>query len=192
MDNLIAHFSQYLPLNELEVEALGIRVVEKTIKRKQFILNKGDTCKHYSFVASGLLRKYAIDKNGCEFNIQFATENQWIQDLGSFNNNTPSQFYIEAIEPSVLFQLDKNNLLFLLQNFPKFDRNFRVIMENKFINLENRIFQNISLTAEEGYKKFLNEYPELYNRLPNTQIASYLGITPEFLSKVRRNISLKD
>jgi hypothetical protein len=65
-------------------------------------------------------------------------------------------------------------------------------MENKFINLENRIFQNISLSAEEGYKKFLNEYPELYNRLPNTQIASYLGITPEFLSKVRRNISLKD
>ncbi len=192
MDNLITHFNQYLPLNELEVEALGIRVIEKTIKRRQFILNKGDTCRHYSFVSSGLLRKYAIDKNGCEFNIQFATENQWIQDLGSFNNNTPSQFYIEAIEPSILFQLDKNSLLYLLQNFPKFDRNFRVIMENKFINLENRIFQNISLSAEEGYKKFLNEYPELYNRLPNTQIASYLGITPEFLSKVRRNISLKD
>lgn len=187
-DKLISHFDNYLPLDNKEKEELSNRIIEKNIKRRQFILQEGDVCRHYNFVISGLFKMYAVDKNGTEHNIQFASENEWITDIGSFK---PSRLYIEAIEPSVILQIEKSNLLYLYTHFPKFDRNFRVIIENKFIELENRVLQNISSTAEERYHTFLGQYPKLSNRLPNTQIASYLGITPEFLSKIRNSITKK-
>ncbi|WP_317898076.1 Crp/Fnr family transcriptional regulator [Aurantibacillus circumpalustris] len=190
-DQLILHFNNYLPLDDIEKKELSDRVIEKNIKRKQFILQENDVCKHYTFVASGLLKMYAVDKSGVEHNLQFAAENEWISDIGSLHSEKPSRLYIEAIEPSTIIQIEKSNLLYLYTNFPKFDRNFRVITENKFIELENRVLQNISSTAEERYQTFLECYPKLSNRLPNTQIASYLGITPEFLSKIRNNIAKK-
>lgn len=187
IQQLILHFENYLPLNDTEKEELNKRIIEKRVKRRQFILQESDVCRHYNFVVSGLFKMYAVDKNGTEHNIQFASENEWITDIGSFHSDKPSHLYIEAIEPSVILQIEKKNLLFLYTHFPKFDRNFRVIIENKFIELENRVLQNISSTAEERYQTFLGQYPNLSNRLPNTQIASYLGITPEFLSKIRNN-----
>jgi CRP-like cAMP-binding protein len=190
-DSLILHFENYLSLNDQEKEELNNRVLEKKIKRRQFILQENDICRHYTFVVSGLFKMYAVDKNGTEHNIQFAAENEWISDIGSFHSEKPSRLYIEAIELSIILQIEKSNLLFLYTNFPKFDRNFRVITENKFIELENRVLQNISSTAEDRYQAFLEQYPQLSNRLPNTQIASYLGITPEFLSKIRNNSSKK-
>lgn len=191
INNLIAHFDQYLPLDEKEREELSNRVLEKNIKRRQFILQEGDVCRHYNFVISGLFKMYSVDKSGTEHNIQFASENEWIVDIGSFHSEKESRLYIEAIEPSVILQIEKSNLLYLYTHYPKFDRNFRVIIEDKFIELENRVLQNISSTAEERYQAFLEQYPKLSNRIPNTQIASYLGITPEFLSKIRNNISKK-
>lgn len=191
LHKLISHFYNYLPLNEKEKEELSNRVIEKSIKRKQFILQPHDVCRHYTFVISGLFKMYGVDKNGTDHNIQFASENEWIVDIGSFHSDKESRLYIEAIEPSVILQIEKSNLLYLYTNYPKFDRNFRVIIENKFIELENRVLQNISSTAEERYETFLEQYPKLSNRIPNTQIASYLGITPEFLSKIRNHISKK-
>ena len=129
---------------------------------------------------------YRVDDKGAEHNIQFAAENDWIADIGSFHSGKPSRLYIEAIEPSVILQIDATNLIFLYHNHPKFDRIFRVIAENNFIELQNRVLQNISSTGDERYQAFLEQYPNLANRLPNTQIASYIGITPEFLSKIRR------
>nr|WP_199000824.1 Crp/Fnr family transcriptional regulator [Flavobacterium sp. ASV13] len=187
IQQLILHFENYLPLNDTEKEELNKYIIEKRVKRRQFILQESDVCRHYNFVVSGLFKMYAVDKNGIEHNIQFASENEWITDIGSFHSDKPSHLYIEAIEPSVILQIEKKNLLFLYTHFPKFDRNFRVIIENKFIELENRVLQNISSTAEERYQTFLGQYPNLSNRLPNNQIASYLGITPEFLSKIRNN-----
>jgi CRP-like cAMP-binding protein len=191
INKLISHFDNYLPLNEKEKEELSNRVIEKNIKRKQFILQAHDVCRHYTFVISGLFKMYGVDKNGTDHNIQFASENEWIVDIGSFHSDKESRLYIEAIEPAVILQIEKSNLLYLYTNYPKFDRNFRVIIENKFIELENRVLQNISSTAEERYETFLEQYPILSNRIPNTQIASYLGITPEFLSKIRNHISKK-
>jgi CRP-like cAMP-binding protein len=134
---------------------------------------------------------YAVDKNGKEHNIQFAAENDWIIDLSSFYAEKPSQLYIEAVEPSIVLQIKHDDLLYLYINYHKFDRNFRIIIEQKCIELQNRVLQNISSTAEESYQLFLAQYPNLSNRLPNTQIASYLGITPEFLSKVRKDLTHK-
>jgi CRP-like cAMP-binding protein len=188
---LIKHFEDYVGLDEKEKEELNQRVVERKIKRRQFILQENDVCKHYFFVVDGCFKMYGVDKLGKEHNLQFAAENDWIADLGSFYSEKPSRLYIEALEPSTLIQLEKKDLLHLYVNYPKFDRNFRVIIENKFIELQNRVLQNISSTAEERYLAFLEQYPKLSNRLPSTQIASYLGVTPEFLSKIRKDISTR-
>lgn len=187
---IISYFDHYIPLDSKEKEELGVRCVERKIKRKQSILQKGDPCKHYTFVVSGLLKMYAVDDKAAEHNLQFASENEWIMDIGSFHSEQASQLYIEAVEPSVIFQIDKPNLMGLY-NHQKFNRIFRVIVENNFIELQNRVLQNISSSAEGRYVSFLEQYPHLSTRLPNTQIASYLGITPEFLSKIRNTISKK-
>ena len=132
---------------------------------------------------------YKVDPAGKEHNLLFASENQWITDIGSFHSEKPSELYIEAIEPSVIIQIEKKDLLYLYANYPKFDRNFRVIIEDEYIELQNRLLQTISSTAQERYLSFLDQYPHLINRLPNTQIASYIGITPEFLSRIRKDLS---
>ncbi len=191
IDKLISHFNNYIPLNNNEKEDLINHVTEKKIKRRQFVLQQNDICRHYTFVASGLLKMYAVDNSGIEHNIQFAAENEWIMDIGSFHSEKPSLLYIEAIEPSVILQIDKSNLISLFKNYKNFNIDFRVIIENKFVELQNRLLQNLTSAAEERYLTFLDQYPNLSNRLPNTQIASYLGITPEFLSKIRNTISKK-
>jgi CRP-like cAMP-binding protein len=183
--SLIEHFKNYLPLDEEEIKLLETRVTQRKIKRRQMILQEGLVCRYYSFVVEGCLRMYGVDSKGVEHNIQFAAENDWIADIGSFHSGKPSKLFIEAIEPSVVLQIEKPDLYFLYRSISKLDRIFKVIIENKFIELQNRVLQNISSTAQERYQAFLEQYPQLALRLPNIQIASYLGITPEFLSKIR-------
>ncbi|WP_159732158.1 Crp/Fnr family transcriptional regulator [Sphingobacterium sp. 18053] len=191
IQNLILHFNSYLPLSDEEIQAITKRTIERKIKRKQFILQEGDNCKHFNFIVEGCFKMYSVDNNGKEHNLQFGAENNWITDIGSFHSGKPSKMFIEAIEPSIILQIELKEIVFLFENFPKFDRIFRIIVEDNFVELQNRLLQTISSTAEERYIAFLNQYPNLSNRLPNTQIASYIGITPEFLSIVRKNISTK-
>lgn len=191
INQLIAYFDRYLSLNDQEKEELSIRCQERSVKRRQFILQEGDVCRHYNFVVEGCFKMYGVDAKGGEHNIQFAAENDWITDIGSFHSGKPSKLYIEAMEPGLILRIEKPGLLFLYENYPKFDRNFRVVIEDKFVELQNRVLQNISSSAEERYLSFLEQYPHLSNRLPNTQIASYLGITPEFLSQLRKRIQQK-
>ncbi|MFN8346970.1 MAG: Crp/Fnr family transcriptional regulator [Spirosomataceae bacterium] len=191
MQALIHHFKQYIPLTEEETELLTPRVKTRKLKRRQMILQEGFVCKQYSFVVEGCLKMYGIDDKGFEHNIQFAAEGDWIADIGSFHTQKPSKLFIEAIEPAEILQIDQPDLYFLYSNIPKLDRIFKVIIENKFVELQNRVLQTFSSTAEQRYLSFLEQYPHLANRLPNTQIASYLGITPEFLSKIRKNLSRK-
>jgi len=185
---LIASFEQYLALEETDKAELISRVLERKIKRRQFILQEGDICKHYTFVARGCFKKFQVDEKGSEHNLQFIAENDWIMEIDSFYNDKPSRVYIEAMEPAVILQINKTDLFYLFTNNYKFDRNFRVIVENRLVEHESRILQAISSTAEERYLNFLNQYPHLSLRLPNTQIASYLGITSEFLSKMRNKL----
>jgi CRP/FNR family transcriptional regulator, anaerobic regulatory protein len=155
------------------------------------ILQEGFVCKHYTFVVKGCFKMYGIDEKGTEHNLRFAAENDWIADLGSFYSEKSSKLFIEAIEFSTILQIEKQDLLYLFINAPKFDRNFRVIVEEKFIELQNRLLQNFSSNAQQRYAEFLEQYPNLAMRLPNAQIASYLGVTPEFLSKIRAQKPLK-
>lgn len=191
LDVLIGSFNNSFPLNESEEEEVRRLFKKKVLKRKGVLLQEGDVCRHISFVVSGCFKMYAVDCNFKEHNLQFAIENEWIADIQSFYDEKPSRLNIEALEPSVVLQITHEDLLYLYINYHKFDRNFRIINERKFINFQDRILQSISFTAEERYLNFQRDFPELIKRLPNTQIASYLGITSEFLSKVRKNIVKK-
>lgn len=184
-DPILSHFDRYLPLDNDEKQALSNRLTERKIKRKQYLLQQGDVCKHFTYVAEGCLKMYGVDKSGTEHNLLFAAEDDWVADIASLHKELPSKLFIEAVEPSTLFQISKGDLWYLYTHYPKFNRNFRVIIEDKYTELQNRLLQTYSSTAQERYEHFLSQYPNLANRLPNTQIASYLGITPEFLSKIR-------
>lgn len=191
MQAIFNYFQKYLPFSLAEKELITSKVTLRNIKRKQMILQEGFVCKHYFFVVEGCFKMYAIDEKGNQHNLQFAAENDWITDIGSFHSEKPSKLFIEAIEPSVILQIEQQDLYFLYQNITKLNIIFKVIIEHKFIELQNRVLQNISSTAQQRYLLFLEQYPHLAQRIPNTQIASYLGITPEFLSKIRKDLSLK-
>ena len=183
---LIDHLGSYIPLKQTETQFLEEKVTERRLKRKQHILQEGFPCRHYTFVVSGCLRMFVIDVQGIEHNILFAAENDWITDISSFHSGKPSRFFIEAVEPSVVLQIEPYDLYALYTHSYKFDKIFKVIAETKCVALQNRVLQMISLTAKERYLAFLEEYHHLSVRLPNVHIASYLGITPEFLSKIRK------
>jgi CRP/FNR family transcriptional regulator, anaerobic regulatory protein len=185
---LITYFEKYLPLNEEEKFIVAEAFKERRVKRKYFILQKGDSCKHHTFVVEGCFRMYLVDQKGKEHNLQFAIENWWITDIGSFYSEEPSRLYIEALENSTVLQLKKEDQIKLFDDNLKFNRIFRVITENALVSAHRRILENISSTAEERYLDFLKTYPHFFNRISNVQIASYLGVTPEFLSTIRKKI----
>ena len=186
---LLDYFENHLPLNEEEKSIVENVFKERSIKRRQFILQDGDICKHNTFIVEGCFRMYLVDNKGKEHNLLFAVEKWWIGDIGSFYSNKPSRLYIEALENSVILQVKKEDQLKLFVDYPKFNRIFRVLAENAVVSLQNRILQNISSTAEERYLEFLQRYPHFFNRISNVQIASYLGVTPEFLSTIRKRIA---
>ncbi|WP_070415545.1 Crp/Fnr family transcriptional regulator [Asinibacterium sp. OR53] len=147
IERLNLYFDNYFPLDSSERDVLPTLFVERKIKRRQFILQQGAICKHFTFVVSGCLRMFAIDDNGKEHNIQFIAENDWAMDLSSFYSEKSSKLYIEAIEPCIVLQIKHDDVLYLYTHFHKFDHNFRVIIEQKFIALQERVLQNISSSA---------------------------------------------
>ena len=186
---LIDYFEKFLPLNEEEKSFVKEVFKERKIKRRQFILQEGDICVFNTFVVEGCFKMYMVDDNGKEHNLQFAVENWWIGDIGSFHSEEPSKLYIEALENSTILQIKKVDQLKLFVDYPKFNRIFRVFTENALVSVQRRILQNISSTAEERYLDFLKRHPYFFNRISNVQIASYLGVTPEFLSTIRKKIA---
>ncbi len=163
----------------------------KTIKKKDFLLREGEVCGFEGFVAKGLFRVYHIDQNGVEQILYFAMENWWITDIDSFTNERPSQLFIEALEDSEVLLITKKEKEFAYENLPKIEKLFRVMTQKTHVALQRRMIDNLSKTADQRYLDFIEKYPALYNRLTNLQIAAYLGISHEFLSKIRKKIASK-
>ena len=182
---LLSYFDRLIPLNTEEKELVRAKFHPRLFRKRQFVLQEGDVCTQFNFVVRGCLRTYKIDEKGNTHILQFATENYWINDLGSFHGVKPSTLNIDALEDTVVLQISRDDLISLYKAAPKFDRIFRVLVENGFIRLQERLLQNISSTAEERYQSFLELYPHLNNRLSQVQIAAFLGVTPEFLSRLR-------
>jgi len=185
VEPLLSYFDRLIPLDKAEKELVLQKFHPRLFRKRQYLLQEGDICNQFYFVVRGCLRMYKIDEKGATHIVQFAAENYWISDLGSFHGLTPSVLNIESLEDTVVLQINREDLISIYINAPKFDRIFRVLIENSFVRLQERLLQNISSTAEERYQSFLDVYPHLANRLSQVQVASYLGITPEFLSRLR-------
>src|SRR6476646_5690741 len=185
IEPLLNYFDRLIPLSEEEKQLVTEKFHSRLFRKRQYVLQEGDVCTQFYFVVRGCLRMYKIDEKGATHILQFAAENYWINDLGSFHGVKPSTLNIDALEDTVVLQIARDDLISLYIHAPKFDRIFRVLVENSFVRLQERLLQNISSTAEERYQSFLEIYPHLVNRLSQVQIASFLGITPEFLSRLR-------
>ena len=189
IDVLINHFNQMIALTKDEKELVKAKFHHRLYRKRQYVLQEGDICTNMNFVVRGCLRMYKIDDQGNTHILHFAAENNWINDLGSFHGIHPSALNIDALEDTVVLQITRDDLITLYTDAPKFHRIFRVLIENSYVRLQQRLLQNISSTAEERYKSFLDNYPDLSNRLSQVQIAAFLGITPEFLSRLRNRLS---
>jgi CRP-like cAMP-binding protein len=188
---ILKNIAKHISLEKEEVSYFLSLLKEKTVSKKGMVLKAGEVCKEINFVQSGTLRAYYTDKVGKESTIMFAIADWWVTDMFCFINEKPSIMTIEALEESFILQLSKENLEKLYIKIPKFERFFRIIMQNAYIREQLRIIENLSLTAEERYYIFLEKYPKVAKQVKQKQIASYLGITPEFLSMIKRNKKIK-
>lgn len=186
---LIANIQRFLPLTDEEKYMILSIMHPKKIRKRQYLLQEGDVSKYSAFVLSGCLRCYFVDQNGFEHILQFAIEDWWITDMMSFASGKTSRLNVDALEDSEVLLLTREDQLALFEKCPKFEKYFRIITENGMISSQQRLLDNLSLPATERYKNFVQKYPLFMQRIPQTQIAAYLGITPEFLSKIRSQIS---
>lgn len=181
---LLDQVFKHITLTEEEQSYFVSLLNVKKIKKKQFLYEEGDINKGPAFVTQGILRAYSLDKNGFEHVIQFAPPGWWIGDMYSFIKQQPGKLYIDALEDSEILWIWKSDMEKLYNSVPKFERFFRILAENAIAAYQRRLISNLSLPAIERYAQFCSQYPTLLENLPQKQIASYIGVTPEFLSKM--------
>jgi CRP-like cAMP-binding protein len=162
---------------------------KKKLRKKNFFLEAGEICTETAFVVSGCLRSYSVDKDGNEHTLIFAPAGWWASDLYSILSGQPSTLNIEALEDSEVLIISATSQEDLLTKVPSFERFFRILTGNALVAHQQRILDDHSLNARERYLKFCSRYPSLVNRLPAKLIASYIGVTPEFLSKMKAEIA---
>jgi CRP-like cAMP-binding protein len=186
---ILENISRHIDLNEDEAEYFISLLRQRTVRKREFLLQSGDIARYETFIVKGLLRAYTVDKSGYEHVVMFASEGWWISDLYSFLTQTPGSQNIDALEDTEVLQIEKRDLEKLYLEVPKFDRFFRILLQNAFVANQQRILASISQTAEEQYLAFIRKYPSLEQRVPQHQVASYLGITPETISRIRRSLA---
>ena len=187
-DLLRKHLRKRINITDGEFNRCTTFFTPKKVRNKKFLLQEGYVCKSIAFVVQGCLRSYTIDDKGEEHVVQFAVEDWWISDLHSFLTGEPAVSNIDALEDSELLLLDRSSREELLIALPKFERFFRMLLEGNYIATQNRIADSISASAEERYLHFLKKYSGIVQRVPQNQIASYLGIAPASLSRIRRQL----
>jgi CRP-like cAMP-binding protein len=155
------------------------------MKRKEFLLKQGQVARDLAFVVDGCLRAFALDDNGFEHILQFAPTGWWISDMSSVISRRESLLNVDSIKPSQVLLLSREDQLTLFDEVPRLERYFRVLTENGLVSSRMRLIENLSLTARQRYQRFCQTYPNLINEIPQKYIASFIGVTPEFLSKIR-------
>lgn len=187
LDNIAKHIS----LTSEEEKLFLSQTETRQVKAKTILQNAGQVCKDSYFVNSGLLRSFNINDNIVEHVMSFACEGWWISDMYSLLSQKPGNLFIEVIEDAEIVLLSKENQEQLYLEIPKLERFFRILTENSLVANQERLMDNLSLTAEERYEKFCKKYPTLIQKLPQKQIASYIGVTPEFFSKMKARMLKK-
>lgn len=183
--------NEVVRFTEEETKVFQSYLTPKKIRKKQYLLQEGDVCKFIAFVEKGALRSYSIDEKGNEHIIQFALEGWTISDLFSFLTAEPAVYTIDALEDSELILISHSSYEELLERFPKYEKYMRLQLTNAYIAMQRRLTSIISLPLEERYQNLLALYPQIVQRVPQHMIASYMGLTPETLSRVRKKLSKK-
>lgn len=178
---------EHVSLTGEEWELCKNRFRPRRMLKRQFLLQEGDICRELAFVEKGALCSYSVDSKGNQHVLRFAFEGWWIADLQSFFTNSPSTLHIEVLEDSELLMLDRQHHEKLLEEIPGYERYHRIIVQNAYVTLQQRLENALGLTAEEKYARLIKHNPEFLNRVPLHLVASYLGMSPETLSRVRSN-----
>ena len=188
---LFQKIEEKVQLTEDEKQLCKSFFTPKKLRKRQYILQEGDVNKYVAFVEKGLLRSYTIDEKGNEHIMQFAFEGWWISDQFSFLTGEPAIYTIDALEDSELLLLSRQAEEQLLQKIPKFERYFRILLQKNLIATQRRLIGSLSRTAEERYTELINGCPTIPQRVPQHMMASFLGITPETLSRIRKQMTAK-
>ena len=183
--NINKYVLKCINLSATELEYFNSILEYKVIPKKTMLLQTGNVCNFEAYVIKGCIREYYIDNNGAEVTLQFAVEDWWVSDIASFQDQTISNMYIETLEECELLTLSRQSKEQLLSQIPRLERMFRMMIQRHLSVVQSRLFKTITNTASEKYLEFINRYPTIPQRVPQHYIASYLGITPEFLSKLR-------
>jgi CRP-like cAMP-binding protein len=190
-DLFFEHFNKTVPLTDEEQALIQGYLTVKKIRKRQYLLQEGDVCKSVAFVEQGALRAYTLDENGAEHIVQFAVEGWYISDLYSFLSAEPAIYNIDAIEDSNLVLMTRSAVDELLKVSPKFQEFQLKAITGAYIALQRRVTSSISLSLEDRYQNLIKAYPDIAQRVPQHMIASYLGATPETLSRVRKRMVSK-
>ncbi len=186
--NLLSYIKRYIELTDEEIAVLSEHVKIRTYLKGQYIVQQGDVCKYESFIISGCAKTFFIDTEGNEHVVMFAIENWWTADLGSFIIQEPADYNVQCLEKTIVAQFTHESLKLLYTQIPQLERFFRIIIQKAYVASQKRIVRNFSLTAKERYLLFRNQYRDIEQRVPQYLIASYLGITKQFLSKIRAEL----
>jgi CRP-like cAMP-binding protein len=185
------YLSRCSALTSRELELFHSYLKPAMVKKRSFLLQQGEVCRFEAYILKGCLKKYYIDSQGNEVILQFAVEDWWISDIASFTEQKPSNLYIQALEDTELLMIDHHSKEKLFSLIPSLERVFRLMVQRSYSVLESRFYATIAHSAEERYQDFLERYPDIPNRVPQSQIASYLGITPESLSRIKSKMFRK-
>lgn len=183
--------NEKISLTEEEFDLAKTLFIPKKLRKRQYLLQEGDVCRYLAFVEKGILRSFTVDEKGNEQVIQFALEGWWIADSYSLLTGEPSTQNIDALEDAELLLLSKQSNEILFDKIPKFERYFRFLMQNNMIALQRRLMGSLTQSAEEKYATLSRNYPDIIQRIPQHLVASYLGVTPETLSRIRKQMSVK-
>ncbi|AZA48645.1 Crp/Fnr family transcriptional regulator [Chryseobacterium carnipullorum] len=192
IESLKKHIREYIEISDENLEKYCSAFSLHKIRKKDFLLKEGDICEAEGFVMNGCFKVFRTDSNADEQILYFAVEDWWISDIDSFINQIPSQLNIQAIEDSEILLISKEDKEKLYQEIPEIERLMRLKFQMSIIALQRRIIDNLSKPSEERYQDFLKKYPKTAHRLTNIQIAAYLGVTPEFISRIRRKMVSKN
>lgn len=185
------YVARHIQLSEAEEEFFVSLLRITKVRKKQFIVQPEFICKYRSYILKGAMRAYLVDNKGQEHTVAFAIEDWWISDYNSYINQEPATLFVVALEDSILVQIDHGAEQLLMERVPKFERFFRIITQRSFAFLQKRLLSNLSKSAEERYEEFIQKYPAIANRVPQYTLASYLGFSTEFLSKIRNKRTQK-
>lgn len=184
------HLKQHITTSDEELERFCSLFEEKRVKKKEFLLHQGEICSNEIFVVNGLLRLFHINDKGEEQTLQFGVEEWWFTDLDSFFNQKPSLLNIQALEDSTILMLSYENRKVAEQELRFLPNLTQIMLQKSYTALQNRLIDNLSKTADQRYLDYIAKYPHIIKRLSNIEIASYLGVSPASLSRIKTQISL--